>query len=79
MTMYDYLMLKEHDQVIIFANKREYVATYNNGRTDFVLYSLSTFFIELEQDLKTKKMIERQIFQSGAQLDKYIPDCSVLI
>lgn len=72
-------MLKEHDQVMVLADKGEYVATYNNGGTSFVLYSLSTFFMELEQDNTTKKLVGRQIFQSGAQLEKYLPDTAISI
>lgn len=79
MTMYEYFMLKEHDQVMLLADKGEYVATYENGKSNFVLYSLSTFFLELEQDKATKKLIGRQIFQSGTQLDKYLPNFKVSI
>lgn len=74
MTMYEYFMLNEHNQAITVADKGEYVATYDNGGTNFVLYSLSIFFFEIEQDKKTKKMIGRQIFQSGSQLEKYLPN-----
>lgn len=79
MTMYEYFMLKEHDQVMVLADKGEYVATYDNGGTKFVLYSLSTFFLELEQDKTTQKLVGRQIFQSGAQLEKYLPDTAITI
>jgi len=74
MTMYDYLMLNEHSQALTLALKGEYVATCDNGNTEFVLYSLSTFFLELEKDKITEKMVGRQIFQSGRQLDKYLPE-----
>lgn len=70
-------MLKEHDQVMLLADKGEYVVTYDNGGTKFVLYSLSTFFLELEQDKATKKMVGRRIFQSGLQLEKYLPDTPI--
>jgi len=75
--MYEYFMLKEHDQVMLLADKGEYVATYDNGGTKFVLYSLSTFFLELEQDKATKKLVGRRIFQSGLQLEKYLPDTPI--
>ena len=55
--------------------KKDLIFHYGN----FVLYSLSTFFLELEQDKATKKLVGRQIFQSGAQLDKYLPNFKVSI
>lgn len=79
MTMYEYFMLREHDQIMTRVDKGEYVATYDNGGTEFALYSLSTFFFELERDKATKKIVGRQIFKSGYQLEKYFPDRPIFI
>lgn len=79
MTMYDYLMLKEHDQVMALASRAKFVSAFEDSTTKFCLYSLSIFFIELQQDKQTKKMIARNIFQSGTQLEKYLPKSYSLI
>lgn len=74
MKLYDYLMLKEHAQVITLVDKGNYISTLDNGGTYFQLYSLSTFFVELEYEKWTKKLVGRAIFQSGLQMEKYLPD-----
>ncbi|MEM9364040.1 MAG: hypothetical protein AAGA43_15470 [Bacteroidota bacterium] len=79
MNLYNYLMLSEHDQAMALASQGKFVALYDNGNTRFQLFSLSTFFYEMEQDKKTKKLVGRRIFQSGRQLDKYIPDSKMII
>ncbi|MEE9362309.1 MAG: hypothetical protein V3U92_06910 [Cellulophaga sp.] len=73
MTLYDYLMLEEHYQAILLAEKGECIASYDNGETEFVLFALSNIFVELEKDKTTQKMIGRKIFKTGVELDKYLP------
>ncbi len=77
--MYHYFMLKEFDQVIAFTRNGVYLDSFNSDKTTYRLFSLSTFFIELEQDNATKKMVGRQIFKSEAQLEKYLPDLQLTI
>ena len=79
MTLYDYFMLKEHKQVIALLDKGKHIATLNNGGTYYELYSLSTFFVELEYEKWTKKLVGRAIFQSGLQMEKYLPDSQISI
>lgn len=79
MTLYDYFMLNERKQVIMLADKGELIATLNNGGTFYQLYSLSVFFVELEYEKWTNKLVGRAIFQSGLQMEKYLPDSQVSI
>ena len=71
MSLYDYLMLKEHKQIIALITKGELVSLLNNGGTYYKLYSLSTFFVQIEFEKWTDKIVDRAIFQSGIQLEKY--------
>ena len=79
MGLYDYLMLKEHDQVLLLARKGEFVAKLDHGKTFCVLYSLGTIFVEVEHEKGTGKVVNRAIFQSGADLEKYLPDTKPII
>lgn len=79
MTLYDYLMLKEQVQTATLAIKGEHIATLNNGGTYYMLYSLDTFFVELELEKWTNKLIGRSIFKSGAQVEKYLPPLELTI
>ena len=79
MTLYDYLMLTEKVQTVTLARKGEHVATVDNGGTFYELYSLSVFFVELEYEKWTKKLVGRAIFQSGLQMEKYLPDTKISI
>jgi len=73
MKIYDYFMMNSHSQAINLAIKGVFVAKIDEGKTFKQLYSLSEFFVELEQDKSTKKLVGRAIFQSGSQLEKYLP------
>ncbi len=79
MTLYDYLMLTEKVQTVTLASNGEYVATLDNGGTFYELYSLSVFFVELEYEKWTKKLVGRAIFQSGLHMEKYLPDTKISI
>lgn len=72
MNLYDYLMLKEQKQISTLIDKGRHVMTLDNGATFFQLYSLSIFFVELEYEKWTNRLVGRAIFQSGTDLDKYI-------
>ena len=72
-------MLKEFDQAITLARLGVYLDSFDNGNTTYKLFALGTFFMEVEQDKATKKMVGRQIFKSGAQLEKYLPDLQLTI
>jgi len=73
MTLYDYLMLKERKQIITLLHEGQHIMTLDNGATVFELFSLSIFFVELEYEKFTKKLVGRAIFQSGTDLEKYLP------
>lgn len=72
-------MLKEYGQIITLLDKGKHVTTLNNGGTFYVLYSLSVFFVELEYEKWTNKIIGRAIFQSGLQMEKYLPNSKAFI
>ncbi|WP_205728973.1 hypothetical protein [Flagellimonas onchidii] len=79
MKLYDYLMLKEQEQVLLLARKGEFVAKFDNVGTHCVLYSLSSIFVEIEHEKGTNKVVNRAIFQSGADLEKYLPSGEIII
>lgn len=74
MKLYDYMMLKERDQIFALVRKGEHISTLNNGATFFQLYSLNTFFVELEYEKWTWKLVGRSIFPTGLQMEKYLPE-----
>jgi len=73
MTLYDFLMLKEHIQIATLLMKGVLVDRKDNGGTYFMLYSLDSIYVELEYEKWTNKLVGREIFQSGTQVEKYLP------
>ncbi len=73
MTLDDYLMLNEHNQISTLIHSGQRIMTLDNGATFFELYSVSIFFVELEYEKWTNTLVGRAIFQSGTDFDKYIP------
>jgi len=73
MTLYDYLMLNERNQISTLIHSGQRIMTLDNGATFFELYSVSIFFVELEYEKWTNTLVGRAIFQSGTDFDKYIP------
>ncbi len=79
MDLYDFFMLNESEQTETLVQSGQLVAMKYNAITYLSLFSVSTFYVEFEWEKFTNRMVGKQIFKSGAELDKYLPDIDLVI
>jgi hypothetical protein len=70
--MFDYLMLKEYKQITTLIGEGQRVAKLCDGGIYCALYSIRIFFVEVEYEKWTSKIVGRAIFQSGKQMEKHL-------
>lgn len=71
MGLYEYMMLHEEEQWNELWANGQFITHYISAKEKLSLYALHTFFVEVELDLKTNKIIGKGNFVSGHSLDKY--------
>ena len=70
MTLYEYMMLSEHDQYDTVFTKGQFVDTVTKGETKFVLYAVSMFWVEVTYDAKDNRITGIKSFVGGETLNK---------
>lgn len=71
MGIYEFNILCEHDKYDTVFTKGQFVDTVNMDNIKYVLYSLSDFWIEVQYNSKTNKIIGIASFVEGSSLDRY--------
>jgi hypothetical protein len=71
MGLYDYMMLDEAEQWKVLWDKGTYLTHYLEANEKCNLYALFDFFVEVELDPKTDKIVGKEHFKDGHLLDKY--------
>jgi hypothetical protein len=74
MKMNDFLMLNSHKQALTLLTSGKMIRELTNSSNNLQLYSISNFFVELELEPFTNKVINRKLFASGKELVKYYSD-----
>ena len=78
MGLYDFMMLNSEEQMAQIMAQGTLVTKLRMDNRLFVLYSLNTFFFELEyngQPKPTKEealLLRKHIFSSGIRMEKYL-------
>lgn len=78
MRLYDFMMLSAEQQMAMVISDGTLVTKLEKGDRYFVLYSLGTFYFEMEFDAsfttssKERILLRKRIFKSGTLLDKYL-------
>ncbi|TLF47027.1 hypothetical protein [Maribacter aurantiacus] len=78
MRLYDFMMLNAEEQMAMVISDGTLVTRLEKGNRFFVLYSLGTFYFEMEFDAsitassKERILLRKRIFKSGKLLDKYV-------
>lgn len=70
-SFYDFLNLHDQDQYEIVFNKGEHIEILIEDEKRFVLYAVDLFFVEVEYDNDTGKIVNKRAFVSGEVLNKY--------
>ena len=72
MGLYEFKMLSEQEQFNEVLNGAGiYLDNYLNGNQRFNLYALAMFFVEVEYNNATNKIVGLRAFKTGDLLDRY--------
>ncbi|WP_430907290.1 hypothetical protein [Maribacter sp. 2-571] len=78
MTLYDFLMLDTKEQMAKIMVSGTLVTHLHTKTSSFALYSIHTFFVELEylKEPETSNqepiLLRKRIFKSGNEMEKYV-------
>lgn len=70
-TLNKFLSLPDREQFDVIFTLGDFLEIRQQENRRFVLYSVEQFFVELEYDMKIKKIIQKKAFVSGEILNKY--------
>ncbi|WP_286760603.1 hypothetical protein [Salegentibacter sp. UBA1130] len=71
MTLYEFKLLPEQEQYRKLFNEGDFITYRLEPTARFSLYALDKFFVEVEYDPKSNKIIKMVSFVSGKKLDAY--------
>lgn len=71
MTFYDFKLLPEQEQYRILFNNGDFITYRLESKARFALYALARFFVEVEYNPKSNRIVNIVSFMSGKKLDKY--------
>ena len=71
MSYYEYLILSELDQWNELWANGQFITNRKYLNRKFSLYALFDFFVEIELDTKTNKILHKIHFKTGEILNKY--------
>jgi hypothetical protein len=72
MKLYTFLGLSGVEQYNMVWSEGVHVDTYIKDNIAVNLYVISDFYCEVYYDMKTNKILYKQVFKQGARLDKYL-------
>jgi hypothetical protein len=72
MNVYQFLRLSEVEQYNTIWSLGVHVDTHIKDNIAINLYSINDFYCEVYYDMKTNKILYKQVFKQGARLDKYL-------
>jgi len=71
MTLYEFILLDKTQQYEVTFQKGEFVDFHLENNKRFALYAVDMFFVELEYDIATNKIINLVSFLEGEKLNRY--------
>ena len=71
-TLYEFNLLPPQEQHEIVHSKATFLEVLDWGSKKYVLYGLEQFYIELEYDVPSNKIISLRTFKRGKLLDKFL-------
>lgn len=71
MGLYEYMMLSDTEQWNVLWDNGTYLTNHFTSNKKINLYALFAFFVEVEYDPQTNKIIGKEHFKSGDTLDRY--------
>jgi len=74
MTLYEFRMLNEDDQLTTVLDKGIFLENYITKTEKINCYAIDMFFVEVVYDAKLNKITEVRCFKEGHLLEKYSPN-----
>jgi len=71
MTLYEFILLDKNQQYEVTFKTGEFVDAHLETNKRFALYAVDMFFVELEYDVATNKIIKLISFIEGEKLNRY--------
>ena len=71
MTLYEFNLLPEQEQYRKLFNEGDFISHRLKPNARFALYALEKFFVEVEYNAKSNKIVNKVSFVSGKKLDLY--------
>ncbi|MDE3744084.1 hypothetical protein [Maribacter polysaccharolyticus] len=65
------MMLSQKEQIQTITAKSDFITTKYEHGVYFELYAIGLFFVEIEKEYSTKKILNVSIFATGRKLDRY--------
>jgi hypothetical protein len=72
MKLYEFLGLSDSEQYDVVWSEGVHVDTHIKDNIAINLYSINDFYCEVYYDIKSNKILYKQVFKQGARLDKYL-------
>ncbi len=69
--LYEFKLLPEQEQYRTLFNQGEFITYRLEPNARFALYALEKFFVEVEYNAKSNKIVNKVSFVSGNKLDLY--------
>ena len=70
-TLYEFNLMSEEDQYDLVFKVGEFLTYRLKLNSRFALFALHKFFVEIEYDVKSNKIVKNVSFISGEKLDLY--------
>ncbi len=70
-TLYQFKLLSDQEQYDLVFNKGQFLTYRLKLNSRFALYALNKFFVEIEYDVRSNKIVNKVSFISGEKLDLY--------
>jgi hypothetical protein len=72
MKLYEFIRLSDGEQYNAVWSLGVHVDTHIKDNIAINLYLINDFYSEVYYDMKTNKILYKQVFKQGARLDKYL-------
>ncbi|WP_417861402.1 hypothetical protein [Winogradskyella sediminis] len=67
----NFINLQQHEQFDLVFTQGDFINYYLKGETRYAIYSLFTFFVEIEYNVRKNKILDIIAFEDGRLIDRY--------
>ena len=70
-SLYEFKLLSDHQQYDVIFIEGSFIDVLIEEKIRYALYAVDLFFVELEYDVDSNKIVGKSCFVTGHKLDKY--------